>query len=171
MKLVLPISAAIALALGAATGRAYEGHAASRRLEAPASPLAPAQAALRTLQFTRAVQLLTELRANPDAQFLLGLMYLNGVGVAVDTEHALTLFRLSAAGGQGAAAFVLAGEMSRDGKAGEEAVREQLRLAAQLAHRKSRADRARSHRPSFSFHPAEGAISASRRRPPAASRC
>src|SRR3974390_1507084 len=115
MKFALSISAAIALALGAATGRAHEGHAASRRLEAVANPLAPAQAALRSLQFARAVQLLTELRTNPDAQFLLGLMYLNGVGVAVDTDHATSLFRLADAPGHGAAPFVLPGGRGRAG--------------------------------------------------------
>jgi ankyrin repeat protein len=134
VKFLLPISAAIALAMGAASVRAYEGHAPGRRLEAAANPLAPAQAALRSLQFARAVQLLTELRTNPDAQFLLGLMYLNGVGVAVDTDRALALFRLADMQGHGAAAFVLAGEMARDGKAGEEAVREQLQRAAQLGY-------------------------------------
>lgn len=97
-------------------------------------PLAAAHAALRSLQFTKAIQLLTEMRANPDAQYLLGLMYLNGVGVPPDSVRARTLLTAAAEHGQGAAAFVLAGEMARDPKSPPNAAHELLQRAAQLGY-------------------------------------
>src|SRR5271165_6802573 len=79
-------------------------------------PLEPARAALRLLQFDKAIQLLTGAgsQGNPDAQYLLGLMYLNGVGTASDSAHARVLLQAAAEHGQGAAAYVLAGELARD---------------------------------------------------------
>jgi serine/threonine-protein phosphatase 6 regulatory ankyrin repeat subunit B len=133
MKFVKPCCALIAVALLVPSAYALDTHAASRSQPA-ANPLAPAQAALRSLQFAKAVQLLGELRNNPDAEFLLGLMYLNGVGVPVDPGRAISLFKQSAAQGQGAAAYALAGELSRAGVAGSDAVQEQLQRAAQLGY-------------------------------------
>ncbi len=56
----------------------------------PKDPLEPARAALRTLQFNKAIELLGAAGSagNADAQYLLGLMYLNGVGVVADTARA-----------------------------------------------------------------------------------
>ena len=87
--------------------------------EAPSSakdPLEPALAALRTLQYQRAIGLFdTAANAgNTRAQYLLGLIYLNGVGVAADPARARALLRSAAEHGHGAAAYVLAGELARD---------------------------------------------------------
>jgi hypothetical protein len=62
-------------------------------------PLEPARAALRTLQFNRAIELLAAAgkAGNPDAQYLLGLMYLNGVGTASDPGRAKPLLQSAAA--------------------------------------------------------------------------
>ena len=54
-----------------------------------------------------------------DAQYLLGLMYLNGVGVASDPAHARTLLLSAAEHGQGAAAYVLAAELAHAPDAAE----------------------------------------------------
>src|SRR5580693_8692146 len=64
-------------------------------------PLEPARAALRTLQFDKAIA-------------LLGAMYLNGVGLAADPPRGRTLLQSAAEHGQGPAAYVLAGELARD---------------------------------------------------------
>src|SRR5579859_4134923 len=83
---------------------------AAPQLSAAKDPLEPARAALRTLQFDKAIRLLGAAvnSGNPDAQYLLGLMYLNGVGTVSDPERAKTLLRSAAEHGQGAAAYVLA---------------------------------------------------------------
>ncbi len=77
--------------------------------------LETARAALRTLQFDKAISLLSTAAAagNADATCLLGLIYLNGVGTARDQDRALTLLRAAAEHGQPAAAYVLAGELAR----------------------------------------------------------
>ncbi len=51
---------------------------------------------------------------NPEAQYLLGLMYLNGVGIAADPARSRALLQSAAEHGQGAAAYVLASELARD---------------------------------------------------------
>ena len=76
-------------------------------------PLEPARAALRTLQYSKAIDLLNSPSSvgNPDARYLLGLIYLNGVGVIADPVRARALLQDAADHGQGAAAYVLAGEL------------------------------------------------------------
>ena len=73
--------------------------------------LEPARAALRTLQFEKASALLSALgnAGNPDAEYLLGLMYLNGVGVPLDETRGSSLMRAAAERGSAPAAYVLAG--------------------------------------------------------------
>src|SRR5271169_5897285 len=80
----------------------------------PADPLEPARTALRTLQFNKALELLTAAAGagNTDAQYLLGLMYLNGVGILADPGHGRKLLQSAAEHGQGADAFVLEAELA-----------------------------------------------------------
>ena len=75
-------------------GIALCASAASVKREPPKKdPLEPARAALRTLQFDKAIALLKTAGdgGNADAQYLLGLMYLNGVGVAADSARGRAL--------------------------------------------------------------------------------
>jgi uncharacterized protein len=100
-------------------------------------PLEPARAALRTLQFNKAIQLfdVAARSGNPDAQYLLGLMYLNGVGTVSDPERAKTLLRSAAEHGQGAAAYVLAGELAHDpGATSADSAHEWLTRSAKLGY-------------------------------------
>ena len=103
--------ALLACLLPAAARAAHTPAPAARR--PLTDPLAAPHAALRELQFSRAIQLLNNLPGNADAQYLLGTMYLNGVGVAPDHERALTLLTFAANHGNGAAAYILAGEAAR----------------------------------------------------------
>src|SRR5260221_8968934 len=82
----------------------------------PKDPLEPARAALRTLQFDKAIALLHAAgnAGNADAQYLLGLIYLNGVGTVSDSARARALLQSAAEHGQGAAAYVLAGEFAHE---------------------------------------------------------
>ena len=119
--------------------------------EAPSSakdPLEPALAALRTLQYQRAIGLFdTAANAgNTRAQYLLGLIYLNGVGVAADPARARALLRSAAEHGHGAAAYVLAGELARDTPPDPAAVRQWLDRAAALGYARA-ADALKSERP------------------------
>ena len=99
-------------------------------------PLEPARAALRTLQFDKAIQLLGAAvnAGNPDAQYLLGLMYLNGVGTVSDPGRAKTLLQSAAEHGQGAAAYVLAGELARGPSASADSAHEWLARSAKLGY-------------------------------------
>jgi ankyrin repeat protein len=76
--------------------------------------LEPAREALRTLQFGRAVELLSAAAksGDPEAEYLLALVYMNGVGVAQDTNRAAPLLRAAAERGHAAAAYVLAAELA-----------------------------------------------------------
>jgi len=98
--------------------------------------LEPARAALRTLQFEKARALLTALgnAGNPEAEYLLGLMYLNGVGVMLDPVHGVTLIRSAAERGSAAAAYVLAGELSRTPEAAPGAAQQWLERSAKLEY-------------------------------------
>jgi ankyrin repeat protein len=99
-------------------------------------PLEPARAALRTLQFDKAIQLLgaADKSGNPDAQYLLGLMYLNGVGTVSDSERAKSLLRSAAEHGQAAAAYVLAGELAHDPGVPADSAHEWLARSAKLGY-------------------------------------
>jgi ankyrin repeat protein len=108
--------------------------AAPARHTLPDDPLAPAHAALRSLQFAKAVQLLGDLHNNAAAQYLLGLIYLNGVGVAPDAARARALLTAAAEQGHGAAAYVLAGEAARDANTEPGAVQILLQRSAQLGY-------------------------------------
>ncbi len=98
-------------------------------------PLDPARAALRSLQFAKALEILGPLaRANADAQYLLGLMALNGIGMAPDAKLARELLTAAAAQDNATAAFVLAGELGRDGAAARALSRHWLERSAQLGY-------------------------------------
>ena len=90
--------------------------AAAQTSAAPKDPLEPARAALRTLRFDEAIRLLGAAAdaGSADAQYLLGLMYLNGVGTLPDVARGRALLRAAAGRGQGPAAYVLAAELARD---------------------------------------------------------
>jgi ankyrin repeat protein len=135
MKHAAPICTLLAAALTAAAGVGFAAPSAPPpRRPLPADLLEPAHAALRALQFAKAIQLLTDMHGDADAQHLLGLMYLNGVGVPPDPARARALFKSAAEHGQGAAAFVLAGEMARDANTAPDAVHELLQRAARLGY-------------------------------------
>src|ERR1700716_1465763 len=92
--------------------------AAPAKQTKPKDPLEPARAALRTLQFNKAIELLGAAGpGNADAPYLLGVMDLNGVGIASDPKRARALLQSAADHGQGAAAYVLAGEIAREADA------------------------------------------------------
>jgi len=99
-------------------------------------PLEPARAALRTLQFNTAIDLLGAggNAGNPDAQYLLGLIYLNGVGVAPDPGRAKTLLQSAAEHGQGAAAYALAAILAHEPGAPPDSARQWLSRSAQLGY-------------------------------------
>jgi ankyrin repeat protein len=99
-------------------------------------PLEPSRAALRTLQFSKAIDLLTGLgnTGNADAQYLLGLIYLNGIGAVPDAARARGLLQTAADHGQGAAAYVLAAELSRDKDAPPGAAHTWLEQSAKLGY-------------------------------------
>ena len=99
----------------------------------PKDPLEPARAALRTLQFNRAIELLNA-AGSADAQYLLGLMYLNGVGVVSDPARARELLRLAAERGHAAAAYVLSGELAHLPDTPPEAARQWLERSAKLGY-------------------------------------
>jgi ankyrin repeat protein len=101
--------------------------------------LEAARAALRTLQFNKAIELLGADGSAP-AQYLLGLVYLNGVGVPADPARARVLLESAAERGHGAAAYVLAGELARLPDAPAGASRRWLERSAKLGY--ARADAA-----------------------------
>ena len=102
----------------------------------PKDPLEPARAALRTLQFNKAIELLgaAGTGGNADAQYLLGLMYLNGVGVASDTARARALLQSAAEHGQAAAAYVLAAELAHTPDAPADSAQRWLERSAKLGY-------------------------------------
>src|ERR1700692_2432807 len=74
------------------------GGAPAKQAKKPQDPVEPARAALRTLQFDKAIALLNGAgnAGNVDAQYLLALIYLNGVGVPVDPAHGRALLQTAA---------------------------------------------------------------------------
>jgi uncharacterized protein len=126
----LGVIAALCIALSLSVADAASPPGAAK------DPLEPARAALRTLQFDKAIQLLgaADRSGNPDAQYLLGLMYLNGVGTVSDSERAKTLLRSAAEHGQAAAAYVLAGELAHDPGAPADSAHEWLARSAKLGY-------------------------------------
>lgn len=111
-------------------------------------PLEPARAALRTLQFAKAIELLSAAGSagNPDARYLLGLIYLNGVGVAADPARARALLQSAAEHGHGAAAYVLAAELANESDAPPGAAQSWLERSAKLGYIRA-AEALRSGRP------------------------
>ena len=75
-----------------------------------AAQLEAARSALRTHQPAQAAGVLRSAadEGDPEAQYLLGLLYLNGVGVAIDAQAAERWLRSAAQQNHAAAAFVLA---------------------------------------------------------------
>ena len=110
--------------------------AAPARQSKPKDPLEPARAALRTLQFNKAIELLSGAgnAGNADAQYLLGLMYLNGVGIASDRTRGRALLQSAADHGQAAAAYVLAGEFAREPDAPPNLAHQWLERSAKLGY-------------------------------------
>ncbi|MDB6086163.1 MAG: ankyrin [Gammaproteobacteria bacterium] len=102
----------------------------------PADAMEPARAALRTLQFDKAIALLGSAAnaGNGDAQYLLGLIYLNGVGVVSDAVRGRALLQTAAEHGQAAAAYVLAGELAHDPSAPAGSARQWLERSAELGY-------------------------------------
>src|ERR1700738_3303720 len=121
--------------------------AAPAKQTKPKDPLEPARAALRTLQFNKAIGLLGAAgnTGNADAQYLLGLMYLNGVGTASDPERGRALLQSAAEHGHGAAAYVLAGEISRARDAPPDLAHQWLQRSAKLGYVRA-ADRSEERR-------------------------
>jgi ankyrin repeat protein len=114
----------------------------------PNDTLEPARAALRTLQFGKAIELLSVAGSagNADAQYLLGLIYLNGVGITSDSSRARALLQSAAEHGQGAAAYVLAGELARDPDMPPDSAQQWLQRSAKLGYVRA-ADALRLGRP------------------------
>src|SRR5579864_727661 len=110
--------------------------AASLAKESHRDPMEAARTALRTLQFQKAIALLepTATAGNADAQYLLGLMYLNGVGVATNATRALVLLQAAAEHGQGAAAYVLAAQLANAEHPDEASVTQWLERSARLGY-------------------------------------
>src|SRR5450631_448189 len=110
--------------------------AAPAKQAKPKDPLEPARAALRTLRFSRAIELLSAASnaGNADARYILALIYLNGVGIAPDPVRARALLQSAAELGQGAAAFVLAGELTRAPDAAPGSAQQWLERSAKLGY-------------------------------------
>jgi ankyrin repeat protein len=102
----------------------------------PVDPVEPARAALRMLQFDKAKGLLTSagLAGNANAQYLLALMYLNGVGVMPDPSRAHTLLESAADHGHAAAAYVLSAELAHHPDAAAGSARHWLERSAKLGY-------------------------------------
>src|ERR1700685_928621 len=100
----------------------------------PQDPVEPARAALRLLQFDKAVALLNGagVAGNADAQYLLALIYLNGVGVPADPARGRALLLTAAEHGHSEAAYVLAGELAREPGAAPDAWHQWLDRSAKL---------------------------------------
>ena len=143
----------------AAAAAAVAAPASAAARASPArDPVETARAALRTLQFDKAVAALRPAAeaGNAKAESLLGLIYLNGVGVAADPARARALLQSAAEGGDGTAAYVLAGELARDPRSEPGAVRGWLERAAQLGYARAAAALKADH-PLFEREPiAEG---------------
>ena len=105
-----------------AAALAAAGTSSAKRADTK-DPVEPARAALRMLQFDKTISLLEAAvkSGNADAEYLLGLMYLNGVGVAADSTRARSLLQTAAEHGHGAAAYVIAAEIAHDPAATTEA--------------------------------------------------
>src|SRR5258708_4642109 len=102
----------------------------------PQDPVEPARAALRTLQFDKAITLLNGAGngGNADAQFLLAWIYRNGVGARADPARGRTLLQTGAEQGHGQAAYVLAGELAHEPQAPPDAWRQWLDRSAKLGY-------------------------------------
>ncbi|MBK6349952.1 MAG: SEL1-like repeat protein [Proteobacteria bacterium] len=98
--------------------------------------LEPAKSALRLKQFADAAGRLAAdpLAADPRAQYLLGALYLAGLGVDEDTQRARTLFTAAAAKGEPRAAYALAALAAHDSPVDEAAARAWLAKAAATGH-------------------------------------
>ena len=98
--------------------------------------LEPAKSALRLKQFADAAGRLgaDPLAADPRAQYLLGTLYLAGLGVSEDTQRARTLFTAAAAKGEPRAAYALAALAAHDSPAKESEAQTWLAKAAAAGH-------------------------------------
>ena len=114
----------------------------------PQDPVEPARAALRTLQYDKAIALLNGAgnAGNTSAQYLLALIYLNGVGVPADPARGRALLQTAAEHGHSEAAYVLAGELAREPGAAPDAWRHWLDASAKLGYYRA-VDALRSGRP------------------------
>lgn len=132
---VLLLCAGVWAAAGASTGASAK------------EALEPAREALRTLQFGRAVELLNAAAKTNDreAEYLLALLYMNGVGVVQDPERARALLRAAAEHGHAAAAYVLAAELAHMNETPEGAAQGWLAKSAQAGYPPAVAS-LRSHR-------------------------
>jgi len=101
-----------------------------------ADAVEPARAALRLRQLPAAVARLTALAGsgNAEAQYLLGLVYLNGVGTAIDTTLAREWLQRAAQQDHPAAAFVLAALLSRSPPIAGTTANDWLQRSAKLGY-------------------------------------
>jgi len=131
---VTAVAAALCCVIGA-TIPAPANAAVPSTLAAP-DLLEPAKSALRLKQFADAAGRLAAdpLAADPRAQYLLGTLYLAGLGVGEDTERARALFTAAAAKGEPRAAYALAALAAHDSPADESAARAWLAKAAAAGH-------------------------------------
>ncbi|MGB7903899.1 MAG: hypothetical protein WCF43_04350, partial [Steroidobacteraceae bacterium] len=124
----------VTLLIGA-LGAAQAVAAAPSKFAAP-DTLEPAKSALRLKQFADAAgRLATDpLAGDPRAQYLLGTLYLAGLGVGEDAQRARALFEAAAAKGEPRAVFALAALAAHDSPADESAARTWLARAAAAGH-------------------------------------
>lgn len=117
----LPIGRAIALVCWCLPIAALAPWSAAAPAATKSGPqVEAARAALRTHQAARAAALLQASAdgGDPEAQYLLGLLYQNGVGVAVDASAAQHWLRAAAQQDHAAAAYVLAALLQPQPQAG-----------------------------------------------------
>ena len=134
---VTRVTAVVAALLGVIgpTGALTAEAAAPSGFAAP-DVLEPAKSALRLKQFADAAGRLAAdpVAADARAQYLLGTMYLAGLGVGEDAQRARTLFTTAAAKGEPRAAYALAALSAHATPADDAAARTWLAKAAAAGH-------------------------------------
>jgi ankyrin repeat protein len=118
--------------------------------------LEPAKAAIRVKDYNRAAQLLSNLagQGNPGAEYLLGSLVMNGLGVPVDRARARQLFESAADVGEARAAYGLAALLATDDPPDPSSARRWLARAAELGDLRAM-ELARSAALPLGFAPAE----------------
>jgi ankyrin repeat protein len=127
-----------AIAHAAVAQSTTTGNAATRK---PGTVIDSALAAVRQRQYTEATQALTAAAnaGTADAQYLLGMIYLNGLGQLPDVTQAASWLEKAAVQGQREAAFVLAAILGHGAQADPAAARKWLERSAALGYERARA--------------------------------